>query len=88
MLSKSKLTEIYNESAKTTHSQWQGPIPSALQAVAEAAVKADREDLHTVSDSELAGRIMTLLGHATDPSLEPGADPLRDRVAALLARSL
>lgn len=58
-----------------------------VRAVAEAAVKDDREDRHTVSDSELAGRIMTLLGHATDPSLEPGSDPLRDRVAQMLASS-
>lgn len=39
----------------------------------------------TVAVSELAGRILTDLGFGTCPSMEPGADPRRDRIAALIA---
>ena len=39
----------------------------------------------SVSDSELAQRILTVLGYATEPSMEPGADERRDRIAEIIA---
>jgi len=42
-------------------------------------------DNYTVDDSELARRVMVFLGRATTASMEPGADPLRDRLAEKLA---
>ena len=87
MLSNERLLELGHQHKLIKYSFAAGDVLAFGRAVAEAAVKADREDRHTVSDSELAGRIMTLLGRATNPSLEPGADPLRDKVAQMLASS-
>jgi hypothetical protein len=40
---------------------------------------------YTVDDSELARKIMVFLGQRTSGSMEPGADPLRDRLAERIA---
>jgi hypothetical protein len=41
---------------------------------------------YTVDDSELARKIMVFIGRHTTQSMEPGADPLRDRLAERLAQ--
>ncbi len=51
-------------------------------------VEADRDSMlagRTVGHNERAGEILALLGIPAEPSQEPGADPRRDRLAALLA---
>jgi len=48
------------------------------------AMQAGAAD-YTVDDSELARKIMLFLGQRTSGSMEPGADPLRDRLAERIA---
>ena len=48
------------------------------------AMQASGAD-YTVDDSELARKIMVFLGQRTSGSMEPGADPLRDRLAERIA---
>lgn len=43
---------------------------------------------YCVSDTEVAGKILRCLGFAVEPSLEPGADWRRDRVAQLIRAAI
>ena len=59
-----------------------------LHPVAPASAQPDRGAMqidYTVDDSELARKIMVFMGRSTTQSMEPGADPLRDRLAERLA---
>lgn len=56
-----------------------------LFAKALAALDSLQVSEPSVSDSELAQRILTVLGYATEPSMEPGADERRDRIAEIIA---
>lgn len=41
-----------------------------------------------VTISELAGQLLVELGYGASPSMEPGADPRRDRIAAMIFAAL
>lgn len=57
-------------------------IKRAIEAFAtQPAAPVD----YSVDDSELARKIMVFLGQRTSGSMEPGADPLRDRLAEHIA---
>ena len=56
-------------------------ISASTATVTAPAQAAD----YTVDDSELARKIMVFMGRHTTQSMEPGADPLRDRLAERLA---
>jgi len=56
-----------------------------LVALARRAAQPVAPVDYTVDDSELARKIMVFLGQRTSGSMEPGADPLRDRLAEKIA---
>jgi hypothetical protein len=60
------------------------PHPGIAPTFGAAKAPAAQAD-YTVDDSELARKIMLFMGRATTASMEPGADPLRDRLAERLS---